>query len=46
MFFPPLRRYLVRPSAERLLLAVLLILIALYAVVLLVQPSAVGRGGR
>jgi hypothetical protein len=43
---PPFRRHLAQPSIERVLLALFLCLIAVYAAVLLVQPSGVGRGGR
>jgi len=42
----PFRRNPVRPLIERVLTAIFLLLIAVYAAVLLVQPSAVGRGGR
>jgi len=41
-----LQRHLHRPSTERLLLIVGILLLIAFLVVLLVQPSAVGRGGR
>ena len=41
-----LRRHLHLPSLERTLLVVGLLLLVAFLVVLLVQPSAVGRGGR
>ena len=40
------RRHLRLPSLERTLLVVGLLLLVAFLVVLLVQPSAVGRGGR
>ncbi len=42
----PLRHRLHLPSRETLLVAVGLLLLIAFLVVLLVQPSAVGRGGR
>jgi len=41
-----LRSHLRLPSTERLLLIVGVLLLIGFLVVLLVQPSAVGRGGR
>jgi len=46
MRFAPFRRPLAWPSTDRVLLVALLLLLAAYAVVLFVAPSAVGRGGR
>ncbi len=40
------RRHLHLPSTERLLLIVGVLLLIAFLVVLLVQPSTVGRGGR
>lgn len=46
MLHSPWRRHLPRPSIERVLVTLILLLVAVYAAVLLIQPSAVGRGGR
>jgi len=46
MILPHVRRHLARPSMERVVLIAFVLLFAAYLVVLLVQPSAAGRGGR
>jgi hypothetical protein len=46
MVLPPFRRHLAWPSMERVVLMAFVLLLVAYLVVLLVQPSAVGRGGR
>jgi len=46
MVLPPIGWRVAWPSIERLLAVVFGVLLAAYLVVLLIQPSAVGRGGR